>query len=594
MKIKTILITGVAVAALSGIGTLTIPGQEQQNSPPFISPLLMNQAMCSSVDGRASRKATFVRLGYAMAQDAIVIAELGDLAPDTLEVISYRISTNSEEAQDWFNRGLAYTFGFNHTAAIGAFKQAQAADPQCAMCYWGEAFAWGPNINAPMVEEAVEPAYAAAAKALEYRDRASATERALIDAVNARYLADPQDDRSGLDAAFADAMDAVAVAAPEDDLVAVIAAEANMDTQAWAYWDATGRLPEGRTARTIELLEGVLDRNPDYPPAIHLYIHITEASSDPFRAAQYADRLAELAPDLGHLVHMPSHTYFRIGRWEQSLERNIEAVAADQAFLSAHNASPLYEFGYFTHNIHFALTSAQMGGDRTTALEMAALLDSKLPSEMAATQPWIQPIKAAPYYSTVQFADPQTILALPDPGEALPYLKGAWHYARGEALSRLGRTGEARMEAQRLEALMGADLAALEEGGVPAIGVLNLSRHTVLARAAAADGDFDTAVDHMEEAVALQESFPYTEPPYWYYPAKQTLAAMVLRSGDGERAEQLFTETLVYSPNNAYAYYGLAEAYRAQGDRRAGRYARRLYRDAWLGGRDYRPGLERL
>ncbi|MEM7660865.1 MAG: hypothetical protein AAF292_01345 [Pseudomonadota bacterium] len=594
MTVKQVLLASAALVVASGAGTLGLTGTDRNETPPFIAPLALNQAVCSSVDGRASRKATFLRLGYAMAQSADDVTELDDLAPDTIATVAYRISTSSEEAQEWFDRGLAYTFGFNHAAAIEAFKRAQAADPDCAMCYWGEAFAWGPNINAPMVDEAVQPAFDASRRALQLRSGASPTEIALIEAVVARYAAGPRADRSSLDAAFADKMEDASRAFPEDNLVAVIAAEANMDTQAWAYWDATGRVPEGRTSRTVELLEGVMDRNPDYPPAIHLYIHITEASTDPFRAAEYADRLAGLTPDLGHLVHMPSHTYFRIGRWEQSLEHNIKAVAIDQQFLATHDASPLYEFGYFTHNIHFALTSAQTGGDRTTALDMAAMLDAKLPIEMAATQAWIQPIKAAPYYAMVQFADPQDILALPDPGDSLPYLKGAWHYARGEALARLGRTAEARAEADQLGALMTVDHTALEEGGVPAIGVLDLSRHTVLARAAAAEGDYETAISHMEEAVALQEGFPYTEPPYWYYPAKQTLAAMVLRAGDGERAEQLFTETLVYSPNNAYAYYGLAEAYRAQGDRRAGRYAKRLYRDAWLGGREYRPSVERL
>jgi len=594
MTLKYALMVGAAVVAASGVGTLMAPTGPDKAGLPFIDPLVMNQAVCSSADPRLSRKAAFMRMGYAAAQSAEDVAELDDLAPDTLATVAYKVSTTSEEAQDWFNRGLAYTFGFNHAAAIEAFKRAQAADRNCAMCYWGEAFALGPNINAPMVDEAYGPAMAAVHQAQRRATNIGEAERALIMAIGSRYEAQPLEDRSSLDAAFADAMEEVAQRFPDDDLVAVIAAEANMDTQPWAYWDATGRVPQGRTERTVELLESVMARNPNYPPAIHLYIHITEASTDPFRAAEHADRLAGLTPDLGHLVHMPSHTYFRIGRWKQSLEHNIEAVAADEAFLAAHEASPLYQFGYFTHNIHFAMTSAQMGGDRNTALEMANKLDEKLPIEMAATQAWIQPIKASPYYTMVQFADPQDILELPDPGDALPYLQGAWHYARGEALARLGRTAEARSEAQALEALLSADHSALEGGGVPATGVLDLSRHTVLARAAAADGDLDTAIAHMEEAVALQESFPYTEPPYWYYPAKQTLAAMVLRSGDGERAEQLFMETLVYSPNNAYAYFGLSEAYRVQGDRRAGRYAKRLYRDAWLGSRGYKPSLTRL
>lgn len=592
---RKLLLAGAAILALGGVaGSSLVSPTTQTNTAPFIDPYVLNKSFCGGNDPLLSRKAAFMRMGQAMAQTVDGNAPGTAITPETLAAISYDITTSSPEAQAAFNRGLAHTFGFNHAAAIEAFKQGQAADPNCAMCYWGEAFAYGPNINAPMDDASVAPAYAAALKTMGMISNVTRTEQMLVRAMGLRYTPEPVADRARLDAAFADSMEGVARAFPEDNLVAVIAAEANMDTQAWAYWDATGRLAEGRTARTIELLEGTLARKPDYPPAIHLYIHITEASSDPYRAAAHADKLAGLVPDLGHLVHMPSHTYFRIGRWEESLQNNIAAVAIDEAFLANNTASPLYEFGYYTHNIHFALTSAMMGGDGKTALQMASLLDSKLPLEMASAQAWIQPIKAAPYYAMVQFADADDILAMPDPGNSLPYLRAAWHYARGEAYAQLGQADEARAEAAAITTLMSADLSALEDGGVPATGILDVSRQTVLARAAASEGDMQAAIAHMETAVALQDSFPYTEPPYWYYPARQTLAAMVLRAGDGERAEQLFMETLVKSPNNAYAYYGLARAFNAQGDRRATRYANRLYRDAWLGKRRDKPKLTEL
>lgn len=592
---RKILFAGVALAALRGtFASVPILTGEPAQGAPFIDPYVLNQSVCGGNDPLVSRKAAFVRLGYAMAQTVDTAVEQPAVSAATLATVGYGITTDSEAAQEAFNRGLAYTFGFNHSAAIAAFREAQAADPDCAMCYWGEAYAYGPNINAPMADEAYAPAFAAMEKTLSRISDVSGPEQMLVRALAERYVPQPVADRSALDNVFADRMDGVARAFPEDNLIAVIAAEANMDSQAWAYWDVTGRNPEGRTARTLELLEWALARVPDYPPAIHLYIHITEASSNPYRAAEYADRLAAQVPELGHLVHMPSHTYFRIGRWEQSLAHNIAAVTADQAFLDTHEASPLYEYGYFTHNIHFALTSASMGGDRATGLAMARLLDEKLPIEMASTQAWVQPIKAAPYYAMVQFGEPNDILELPRPGDTMPFLQGAWRYARGEALVRLGRLDEARAEAAALEILMEADLAALEDGGVPATGILDVARLTVLARVASAEGDMAGAIAHMEAAVTLQDGFAYTEPPYWYYPARQTLAAMVLKSGDAERAEQLFMKVLVSSPNNAYAYYGLSKAFRAQGDRRGARYARRLYKGAWLGGRRDGPVLEHL
>ncbi|MEL7130717.1 MAG: hypothetical protein AAGK23_14340, partial [Pseudomonadota bacterium] len=440
MSYRHIVCAGAAVCVLGFVSAGYGPGvARSQSSGAFIDPLILNQSLCTASDPRLSRKATFMRLGYAMAQTPDTPISGNPFSEQTLSTVGYDISTSSMEAQAAFNRGLAYTFGFNHGAAIAAFKEAQAADPNCAMCYWGEAFALGPNINAPMDESAVEPAFAASQAAIRLIDTASPAERALITAVASRYGPAPLADRAGLDTAFADAMETASRSHPENDLIAVIAAEANLDTQPWVYWDATGRTPAGRTARTLELLEQTLARSPDYPPAIHLYIHTTEASTDPYRAAAPADRLAALTPELGHLVHMPSHTYFRIGRWKQSLDHNIAAVAADEAFMASNTASPFYEFGYYTHNVHFAMTSAQMAGARETGLEMARLLDARLPLEVAANIPSVQPIKVAPLYALAQFAEPDEILALPDPGADLPFVQAAWHYARGEAFARLGQ-----------------------------------------------------------------------------------------------------------------------------------------------------------
>ncbi len=595
---RTKLFLGVAASAitLAGISITATNTTQKEMAAPFLHPLMIARSLCGEqLDGLAKRRAFFVSAARAYAQSMDETpSNVAMLRPD-LSDITYDISTDKPEAQAWFNQGLEFTNNFNHGEAIKAFQQAQAIDPECAMCFWGEAFAYGPNINAPMRDEAVAPAWAALRQALALRNNASDKEKALINALGYRYESAPLVDRSKLDNAFADAMDDVSNQYPDDDFIAALAAEANMDTQAWDYWSDGGRTPKGRTARTISLLEGILERNPNYPAAIHLYIHITEASRNPYRAADHADRLADLTPGLGHLVHMPSHTYYRIGRFKQSLEHNIKAVAVDEAYLDSADASLIYEYGYFTHNIHFAMTSAQMAGDGEAALMMAQKLDAKLPIDMAAAAPWVQPIKAAPYYAMVQFADPADILATENPGDAMPFLKAAWHYARGEAFVKTGDLDAAQNEVEAISALIAnADMSILTGGGVPALDILNIARLTIIARTSAASGAIATGIEAMEEATAIQSGLPYTEPPYWYYPSKQTLASMLLQDGQTERAEQLFLESLTASPNNAWVLYGLSEAYKQQGDKNGAKYAASLFKDAWLGDKKSRPDLSAL
>ncbi len=583
------------MTAAAAAGLAVFSGVEIARRPegvPFVDPMTIARSACGKdAASILKRRAYFASIGAAWAASEGVGAADAPMKP--VPGISYAIETKSPEAQRLFDIGLAHMWNFNHGAAIDSFKAAQAADPDCAMCYWGEAFALGPNINAPMADEDVARAYAATQAAMAHRAHASEKERALIDALTPRYSKAPLKDRSALDEAYAAAMENVAEKFADDDFALALAVEANMDTQRWDYWQADGRTPKGRAQKSVELLEKILARSPNHQAAIHLYIHMTEASDNPFRAASYADRLAELSPGLGHLMHMPSHTWSRIGRWRQAIDENVKAAAADEAFLAGGRASPMFEFGYYVHNVHFVLWSAQLGGDAETALAMAKKLDAKLPYEMAAAVPIAQPIKAAPYYAYAQFADLADVMALEAPGDEFPFLKGSWHYARGEALAKSGDAEGARAEADAIQKIIDtADMKGLVDNLIPAPDILKISRLTILARAAAAEGDYAAAAKKMEHAVAIQKVLNYTEPAYWYYPAKQTLAAMVLKTGDAERAEQLFVESLGEWPNNGWAYYGLSEAYKAQRDKGARKYAERMMKAAWLG--KEKPTLDRL
>lgn len=578
---KRIVLFGAAsFTALIGAIGLTA----RQEPQVFIDPAIAAASICG---GKADSRVPFLRLAAARAASpgAPSLAPRGAQAPAKYGAIGHPVSTRNAEAQAWFDEGYAHFLNFNHDAAIKAFERAQRADPACAMCFWGEALALGPNINAPMADEAVGPANAALRRAIALKSKATEKERGLIDALSVRYPKAAVVDRSRFDNAFADAMEALAARYPDDDFVLTLAAEANMDTQPWAYWLPDGRMPEGRTGKTLRLLETVLARSPGNVAAIHLYVHLTEASFDPHRAIPHADRLARLSPGLGHLIHMPAHTYYRVGRFKESLALNVEAAKADEAWIAANDASPIYEFGYYVHNLHFILTSAQMAGDAATALEMAAKLDEKLPSSMVDASPFSEPIKAAPYFAMAQFGRPEAILSLKDPGKDHPFLQGAWRYARGEALARQGDAKAARAEAREIKRLMErGDFAGLIDAQVPALDILSIAERTVSARASYAEGDLSAAIAAITEAVARQESIAYQEPPYWYYPAKQTLAAMTLKAGDAERAEQLFMEALVESPNNGWAYYGLAESFAAQKDKAGAKLARSLFKRAWASG----------
>src|SRR5215203_3940093 len=353
---------------------------------------------------------------------------------DGLGSLAFKITTASPEAQSFFDQGLRLTYAFNHGEAQRAFRKAQKLDPECAMCFWGEALVLGPNINLPMQDDAVAPAFAAAEKARALSPKASPREQALIAAVSTRYAKDAKADRAPLDAAYASAMEKVAAQFPDDNEIAVLYAEAVMDLSPWDYWQPGGQAPNQQSTPIVPTLERVLARDPNHPGAIHYYIHAVEASDRPERAEPYADRLRGALPGSGHLVHMPSHIYYRVGRYLDALADNKTAAEVDEKYLAATNAPMgVYRLGYYPHNVHFVLASAQMAGDGPTVIAAAEKLRGLIPDEVARVIALVQPVKAAPYFAHALFSPPATVLALPDPGDAIPYVKAMWHYARGVA-----------------------------------------------------------------------------------------------------------------------------------------------------------------
>lgn len=521
------------------------------------------------VFGNPAAEHAHTEAGHYPKQPASAQAAYVDSEPplwDNLGTLSYNITTSNARAQQYFDQGLRLAYAFNHLEAQRAFRMAQKLDSKCAMCFWGEALVLGPNINAPMEPSAVGPAWSAIERANALAEHASPKEQALIEALSKRYDKNPKADRKRLDEAYAAAMGKLAERFPKDSEIATLYAESLMDLTPWDYWEDHGRKPKGRTAEILNVLERVLADQPDHPGAIHYYIHMVEASDRPERAEPYADRLAGLMPGAGHLVHMPGHLYYRLGRYRDALEANRTAIEVDEAYLKETGAKGIYAEAYYPHNVHFLMVSAQMAGDGNTALAAAEKLDEVISDDMVSAVPWLQLVKAAPYFARTQFGPPETVLTMADPESKFPYVQAMWRYARGVAAADKGAPQEARAELGALiEIAKTADFSGLTEAGVPAPDIVRIAQEVLTARIAQAEGDLANAALAFEKASALQEKLAYMEPPYWYYPVRRSVGALRFLQGDLAGAEREFDASLREAPNDAWALWALTEVYRKQG-----------------------------
>ncbi len=485
---------------------------------------------------------------------------------DNLGDHHYTITTRVPLAQRYFDQGLRLYYAFNHAEAIRAFNEAARLDPECAMCYWGTALAYGPNINLPMDSAAGVAAYNAIRQAQAAARHATPKERALIDALSRRYAPIPPQDRTALDSVYAGAMKQVMERYPDDMEARTLYAESLMDLSPWKYWNRDGS-PRPHTPELLAHLERIMAANPSHPGANHFYIHAVEAVQ-PERAIAAAERLANLMPGAGHLVHMPGHIYIRVGRYQDAIKANEHAVHADETYIRDQGpALGIYVAGYYPHNYDFLAFAASMIGRSGQAIAAAEKMASLAPQEMLRKpgMTFLQHHQTKHLQMRVRFGRWDDILKMPAPPGDLPHARAMWHYARGRALAARGKVQDAEAELARLRATgQDPDVASLRMEFNTSGAVLGIATEVLAGHVAAAKEDFPRAIGHLREAARLEDELVYGEPPEWSVPVRQELGTVLFKAGQAAGAEKVFREDLKRFPENGWSLYGLAQALRVQ------------------------------
>lgn len=498
--------------------------------------------------------------------------------------LHHPVTTKSALAQRYFNQGLTLSYAFNHKEAERAFREAARLDPDCAMAYWGAALVLGPNLNAAMDPAEAPNAYAAIKKAQTLAANASAKEQAFIAALAQRYVAEAVSDRSAHDQAYADAMRTVAQQYPEDADAAALFAEALLDLHPWKYWEREGA-PKPWTPEILQTLEAQLARWPEHPGLNHFYIHAVEASPNPERALPHAERLGGLAPNAGHLVHMPAHVFLRTGRYHEAVLANEAAIKADSSYITQCHAQGMYPVAYVPHNHHFLSAAATFGGNSAQALmaahHMAMQQDSAL--MRAPGYGTLQHYTTIPLYALVKFGKWEEILSTRPPASDLRYPNGVWHFARGMAFTRTKQLDQAAQELQQLETIAAdATLRLVTIWDInTTFDLLQIARAMLAGELAAQHARYDAAIAQLQNAVRIEDNLTYDEPPPWYTPARHNLGAVLLQAGRAAEAERVYREDLQKYPENGWSLFGLRQSLAQQGKHAEAQAVQQRLAQAW-------------
>ncbi len=496
--------------------------------------------------------------------------------------LHHPVTTSNPEAQKFFDQGLRLIFAFNHEEAARSFRHASELDPRLAMAYWGIAESVGPNYNDSADPDRFKQAHEAIQKASDLSANASPSERAYIAALARRFPADPNADRKQAAEQYRDAMRDLVKQFPDDLDAATLFAEAAMNLHPWGLWHHDGT-PEAGTEEIVSTLESVLRRDPNHMGAIHYYIHTVEASSNPERALAAANRLAALAPSAGHLVHMPGHIYIRTGDFESAVKTNELASAADRAYIQSSGGQGLYPAMYYSHNLHFIASCASMSGDYAEARKAAEMLAAHVAPMVKEMAP-LEAFMTVPIVVELRFQKWEQVLKMPQPPAAMNTTTIFWHYARGIALAATGKVSDAEAEYKIV--------ADAENHTPPGLifampinnhtkDVLTIAMKVLGARIAIARHDAAGAIPLLRQAVSVQDSLNYDEPPDWFFPVRESLGAALLMSGNPVEAERVFREDLERNPRNPRSLFGLREALKAQNRDYDAQFVDKQFQSAW-------------
>ncbi len=511
---------------------------------------LASTAIAQQASPDASRRSTeAMTAGTCLPAEAPAEAAAEVPPPVLVEGLGYvgiEPDSDSAEARAWFAQGVQLIWAFDEAEAIRAFAEAQRIDPNCAMCFFGEAWARSPTLNLQPRTPELAAARAAARRALALAEGLSPRDRVLVDAAVLRT----RDGEDFSNRAYADFLERAARRMPDDDMIAVLAADAHMIAA------ERGARPAPAAQR---LLERVLARNPDHGGAIHLYIHLTDWIDRQHLAVPYAERLAGIAPAASHLVHMPSHTFYGVGRYQEAAATNVAAIAADRAYVGrVRPPDSAYRTGLDRHNMHFTIQSALIRGDGATALAMGSRYRAEhMTGEVSL---WARLIGGAAWYADGLHGGPEDVLAGDVPEHAAD--KAFRHYARGEIYARLGDAGRVAEEAAGIAAL----LAGPEASFGPAAPLIEILRHVLDGRAAMVAGRYDEAAAAYRRGMQAQLAMDAgNDPPPFWYSVRRSLGVALLAGGDARGARRQLEASLARWPDDPLALYALSQAEQASG-----------------------------
>ncbi len=506
-----------------------------------------------------------------------LVTGLGDL--------HHPVSTHNPQAQQFFDQGLRYIYAFNHDEAARSFQHAADLDPALAMAYWGVAEAVGPNYNDPADPDRYKHAHDAVQKAVDLSSSALPSEQAYIQAMAKRFPADPNSDLRKAAEDYRDAMRQVAVEFPDDLDAATLFAESGMNLHPWGLWHHDGT-PEAGTDEIVATLESVIKRDPNHLGAIHYYIHAVEASNNPERALAGANKLAALAPGAGHIVHMPAHVYIRTGDYDAAVKTNEQAAAVDRAYIKASGAQGIYPMMYYSHNLHFIAMCGAMNGSYVEARKNADLLVANVGPHVKEMPP-LEGFMTIPMAVEVRFHHWNEVLKMPAPDPALKTLTVFWHFGRGLALAGTGKVADAEEEYKIVSAAEEAtppDVIFQMPINNKAKDIMKIAKDIVGAKIALAKKDSNGAISMLRDAVAIQDTLKYGEPPDWFFPVRESLGAALLMSGDTTGAEKVFREDLDRNPRNPRSLWGLHQSLLQQKRGYDAGFVQKEFETSWKGG----------